>query len=476
MFRPRMSRHGISRHRATLTLVGAMVLAAAAVLLGVAPAAYAAGVSAAFSKDSDWGTGYQARYTITNGTASTITSWTVAFDLPSGTSMGTYWDALVSTSGQHVTATNRNYNGTVAPGATVVFGFIVSGSGVPANCTINGGACAGGTTTSAPPTTTRPPTSTPPTSAPPTTRPPTTAPPSTGPPPPAGAVPVAPYIDMGSWPTPLLSQVSSASGLRSFTLAFITASGCKAMWFNAYDPRTGWQLDEINRIRAAGGDVKISFGGASGIELAQACTDVNALTAEYQAVVSAYALRYIDFDIEGSATAEPASIARRNQAMARLQASNPNLRISLTLPVLPEGLTADGLNVVRTARDAGVIIDLVNIMAMDYYRTGDYGDFAVTAANNTFAQLKSLYPARTDAQVWRMLGVTPMLGVNDDQHIFDQNDARQLVTTATGRHLGMLAFWEVTRDRNACTGALYMCTNIAQQPYEFSRIFTGFTG
>ena len=83
---------------------------------------------------------------------------------------------------------------------------------------------------------------------------------------------------MGAWPTPLLSQVASASGVRSYTLAFITASACKAMWFNAYDPRSGWQLDEINRIRAGGGDVKISFGGASGIELAQACTDVTALT------------------------------------------------------------------------------------------------------------------------------------------------------------------------------------------------------
>ena len=32
------------------------------------------------------------------------------------------------------------------------------------------------------------------------------------------------------------------------------------------------------------------------------------------------------------------------------------------------------------------------------------------------------------------------------------------------------------RDRNACTGALYRCTNIPQSPYEFSRIFAGFTG
>ena len=131
---------------------------------------------------------------------------------------------------------------------------------------------------------------------------------------------------------------------------------------------------------------------------------------------------------------------------------------------------------VRSARDAGVEIDLVNIMAMDYYRGGDYGDFAVQAARSTFAQLKSLYPARTDAQVWRMVGVTPMLGQNDDGHTFDQADARQLVTFASANHLGLLAFWETTRDRNACTGALYRCTNIAQAPYEFSRIFAGYAG
>ena len=85
-------------------------------------------------------------------------------------------------------------------------------------------------------------------------------------------------------------------------------------------------------------------------------------------------------------------------------------------------------------------------------------------------------PARTDAQVWRMVGVTPMLGQNDDGHTFDQADARQLVTFAGANHLGMLAFWETTRDRNACTGALYRCTNIAQAPYEFSRIFAGYAG
>ncbi|GLW33718.1 carbohydrate-binding protein [Actinoplanes regularis] len=310
------------------------------------------------------------------------------------------------------------------------------------------------------------------------TTPPTT-PPTTGPtsPPPATAgLPHAPYVDMGAWPTPSLPAMVSSGNLKNVTLAFITASACKAMWFNAYDPRQGWARDQVDAVRAAGGDVKISFGGATGIELAQACTTVSALQAEYQAVVTAYQLKYIDLDIEGSATADPASVTRRSQALAALQRANPGLRVSFTLPVLPEGLTADGLNVVRSARDAGVTVDLVNVMAMDYYRNGDYGNFAVDAANSTFNQLKSLYAGRSDAELWKMVGVTPMLGANDDGHIYDQADARQLVTFAQGKHLGMLSFWELGRDKNACTGALYMCTNIPQQPYEFSRIFAAYRG
>jgi Cellulose binding domain len=459
-----------------ISLVAALLAAGGITTLIVAQPALAA--TAAFTRTSSWDTGYQAQFTITNNTSTTTTSWNVQFDLPAGTSMGTYWDALVATSGQHVTATNRNYNGSLSPGTSTTFGFVAVGTGNPTNCTVNGVACGGGggpTPTQTKPPTTAPPTAVPPTTAPPTTLPPTTAPP-TSTPPGGGTVRVAPYVDMGAWPTPSLTQMASGGNLKSFTLGFVTASACKAMWFNAYDPRQQWGLDQITAIRAAGGDVKVSFGGASGIELAQACSTVDSLLAEYQAVVTAYSLTYVDLDIEGAASADPASVTRRSQAIARLQRAKPGLKVSLTLPVLPEGLTSDGLNVVRSARDAGVTVDLVNIMAMDYYRTGDYGSFAVQAAQATFSQIKGLYPALSDAAAWRMIGVTPMLGQNDDGHIYDQVDARQLVTFAQQQHLGMLAFWEMTRDRNACTGALYMCTNIAQQPYEFSRIFAGYTG
>jgi Glycosyl hydrolases family 18 len=286
----------------------------------------------------------------------------------------------------------------------------------------------------------------------------------------ASGLPVAPYVDMGAWPTPSLSTMSKASGVKGYTLGFVTGAGCKASWFNAYDPRAKWQLAEINKIRSAGGNVVVSFGGASGIELAQACSSVSSLAAEYQAVVKAYSLKYIDLDIEGAAVADPASIKRRSQALAQVQKAT-GVRVSLTLPVLPSGLTADGLNVVKAAKSAGVKVDVVNVMAMDYYSGGgDYGTFAVDAANHTYNQVKSIYSG------WASIAVTPMIGKNDDGGTFNQGDATQLVNFAKGKHLGRLAFWETTRDRNACNGALYMCTNIKQKPYDFSKIFAGYKG
>ncbi|MEU4239001.1 cellulose binding domain-containing protein [Actinoplanes sp. NPDC026619] len=465
---------------AAVLAVGGGVGAAVA---ATTPTTSAAGVlSASFAKDSDWGSGYQAKYTITNGTGAAVNGWSLVFGLPSSAKLGSFWDTAATVSGSTVTAKNPSWAVTIPAGGKVEFGFIVAGSGSPTTCTINGASCGGGATTpTTAPTTTRPTTAAPttaPTTKAPTTAPTTTSPPTTNPPSTGGNVLVAPYVDMGllSNGSTTLAQLGSGGNIKSFSLAFVTSVGCKASWFNAFDPRQKQFADQIAAVRAAGGDVKVSFGGATGIELAQACTSVSALQAEYQAVVSAYGLKYIDLDIEGAAVADPTTIARRSTALAALQKANPGLKISLTLPVLPEGLTADGVNVVKSAKDAGVSLDLVNIMAMDYGRSGqDYGDLAIQAVKSTKDQIKQVY-GNSDAAAFKMVGVTPMLGVNDDQGKFLQSDAKDLIAFANANHLGFVSFWELNRDKNACSGALFQCTNVTQTPLEFSKIFAGFTG
>ena len=126
------------------TILAALVLGLAGTITTATPA-LAAGETATFAKTSDWGSGWEGKYTIRNAGTSTTTSWRVEFDLPSGTTLGSYWDALLTSSGSHHTFRNREYNGTLAPGASVTFGFLASGSGTPQSCRINGADCGGGT-------------------------------------------------------------------------------------------------------------------------------------------------------------------------------------------------------------------------------------------------------------------------------------------------------------------------------------------
>ncbi|MEV4517094.1 cellulose binding domain-containing protein [Dactylosporangium sp. NPDC049525] len=159
-------------------VIGAAALTAATVVaLGLTAVAHAAApqLTAAFSQTSTWSSGYGAQYAIRNTGDAASTTWTVEFDLPAGSTVSSSWSSVRTSSGQHHRFTNAGYNGDIAPGATETFGFNVSGLGVPANCTIDGRPCAGGT----------PPTSSPSPSRTPSTSPSTSPSPST---PPAGPI------------------------------------------------------------------------------------------------------------------------------------------------------------------------------------------------------------------------------------------------------------------------------------------------
>ncbi|MFD0377972.1 glycosyl hydrolase family 18 protein [Streptomyces sp. NPDC127112] len=130
-----------------LAAAAAVLVLPVAGLVGLAgPAQAAASATATYTKVSDWGTGFEGKWTVKNTGTTTLSSWTVEWDYPAGTQVTSAWDATVTSSGTHWTGKNVGWNGTLAPGATISFGFNGTGPGAPSGCKVNGGSCEGGTT------------------------------------------------------------------------------------------------------------------------------------------------------------------------------------------------------------------------------------------------------------------------------------------------------------------------------------------
>ncbi|MEU6659626.1 glycoside hydrolase family 18 chitinase [Streptomyces sp. NPDC046821] len=124
------------------------LLLPAAALVGLASpsqaAAAASTATASYAKTQDWGSGFEGKWTVKNTGTTALSSWTVEWDFPAGTKVTSAWDSTVTNSADHWTAKNLTWNGTLAPGASVSFGFNGTGSGAPTGCKLNGASCDGG--------------------------------------------------------------------------------------------------------------------------------------------------------------------------------------------------------------------------------------------------------------------------------------------------------------------------------------------
>jgi hypothetical protein len=286
-----------------------------------------------------------------------------------------------------------------------------------------------------------------------------------------------PYIDI-TMATPTMAQVAQATGQKFFTLAFIIgdASGCNPTWGGTIALNDSRITGEINDLRALGGDVAVSFGGAVGPYLQQVCTTQAAQAAAIERVIDAFNIKHIDFDIEASV-----DITTMNKAIAQVQRDRPGTIVSFTLMVQGDtyGLTPSlGVDLLTNAVANGVNVGIVNPMTMDFGSSMEWGDAVISAATATHAQMQTIWPSKTSAQLWAMLGVTPMIGRNDTGPIFSIADGQKLITWANSNHIGLVAFWSVGRDNGGCPGGGVSpsCSSISQSTYQFTNIFAGFTG
>ena len=275
----------------------------------------------------------------------------------------------------------------------------------------------------------------------------------------------APYLQIAGSDAGDMAADYAATGLKYYTLAFlIPQSGCTPEWEDD-GSGVGAFASQISQIQSDGGNVIVSFGGASGGELAQTCTSVSSLTAAYLNVVNTYGVNRLDFDVEGGVLSDTAATARRDQALAALQAEDPSVQIDFTLAVNPNGLpTGSGSEyaLLQDAKSKGVKVSVVNIMTMDFGNGQNALNDAETASTDTASQLASLYGISTSA-AYAMEGLTPIAGQNDDNENFTIANASTLESFAAARGVGELSFWEVD-GYDKGTG------------YAYSKIFNGLGG
>jgi chitinase len=196
-------------------------------------------------------------------------------------------------------------------------------------------------------------------------------------------------------------------------------------------------------------------------------------------------------DVEDNSLTNTAGIDRRNKAIRKVQEwadrHHRTVQVVYTIPTGPTGLEQTGIDVLANAVENHARVDIVNIMTFDYYddQAHEMAADTRTAATGLLGTLHALYPHRSTRQLWSMVGVTEMLGIDDygsggetgPLEILTLADARAVTRWATDHHIGELSFWALGRDNGGCPGTAGSddCSGVAQKPYQFTHLMAPFT-
>ncbi|MER5941720.1 chitinase [Streptomyces sp. NPDC001928] len=286
----------------------------------------------------------------------------------------------------------------------------------------------------------------------------------------------APYVSATT-----ASGNDSAGSPATYNLAFVISEGsdCTPKWNGATALSDSAVKSRISELTQDGATVRVSFGGASGKELAASCDSASALAQAYGKALDAAGSSQADFDIEGDELTDSESVDLRSEAIALLQKERSDLEVSFTLPVMPSGLDDDGVALLESANEHDVQVSTVNIMTMNYGEsyTGDMGDYALTSAKATHTQLKEVF-GTSDATAWKAMALTSMLGTNDvDNETFSLDDAAQVREFADEKGIGWVSMWATFRDQQCEDGsdddALTDCSGVDQEDGAFAEAFSG---
>lgn len=207
----------------------------------------------------------------------------------------------------------------------------------------------------------------------------------------------------------------------------------------------------IPEIRQFPGNVILSIGGADG-HYPSVKLNVIEEFKELDTLIAAAGFKGLDLDIEGKALTDQYRLSKLLEIIKMISIKyGPNFWISITLPVEYEiGIGDDAAKVLKLFNDAKIRIKYINLMIMDFYtdlghyRTWEEHNFKIIHESNTI--LQKIF-GKTKKDVWKMMGLCPMIGQNDDGIIFTLEDWRHMVSFAFQMKIGLLTFWALNRDQ-----------------------------
>ena len=314
---------------------------------------------------------------------------------------------------------------------------------------------------------------------------------------------LAPYADVTSWvPTASsysdngvanVSKVSQETGLIYFHFGFIQPDtnrpldeegnirwcwgGYASISENGADSfQYAGIINQMQKLRDAGGDYSISFGGQFGKAPWVVSSSEEKLKNMYVDVISTYSCKRIDLDIEEENQGEEAN--KINARAVKMAQDETGVSVSLTIPIMPYGWEEKQIKVIKAYLDAGVNISLINSMTMCYgagLLVGeDYGDASVRAITNSIAQMQEIFSGYginlTEKQAYNKTGATMAIGYESSLYpTFTSAMAKKVADDAKDKNYGMISYWSINRDAKMETnkGVNYI--------YEFFNAVKSFT-
>ncbi|MGY3804232.1 hypothetical protein ACWNT8_09245 [Pigmentibacter ruber] len=275
-----------------------------------------------------------------------------------------------------------------------------------------------------------------------------------------------------------LKEIIKKNSLKYITLAFIQdADKCLPAWDGLKSNRIDNTeiLELLKDIKSTNIAYYISFGGQDGKDLSIKCKSPNDLFQSYEKIIKLYRPIGLDFDLEGRILTNKVALRKLIIALKDLQRIYQNLKISITIPIMPTGLNSTTKKLLLDLKNNNIQFT-VNLLTMNYSEelNGNMLKYSLSALNNSLLFLLKINKKIKKENILNLISITPMIGINDlKNEVFTIQDAKNLIFENKKLNLSEIRMWSLERDKSCSKNLnLKICSGIKNQKnFEFTNIF-----